>query len=233
MKIPDERRASIRQSDGAMKGTPYLDRRRKKKRKTYRRIGPVPQWCRCGSARVLNWGGRSAEVRKGRSVRPRLLYPLRTRPLASSAVYETHGWADGRIASAVRDVVADVHGLEDDGGISILHRQSANHLGEARGRLIGRRCEAVDGFVARKLDQREVEVVIERLGPDVPQPPGRVLLRIAAGDHRDQPRIVGGEPVLQRRNSRAIWEPALRSRHLPRVVILRGAFPVQSFPAVW
>ena len=54
-KIPDERRASIRQSDGATRGTPYLDRRRKKKRKNFRRE-------RTGSALAPMWVGMSAEL---------------------------------------------------------------------------------------------------------------------------------------------------------------------------
>jgi hypothetical protein len=53
VEFPDERRltgrrASIGLLDGAARGTPYTYRR--KKRKKERRMGPVQQWCRCGSA---------------------------------------------------------------------------------------------------------------------------------------------------------------------------------------
>jgi hypothetical protein len=52
-KIPDGRRlagrrASIGLLDGAVRGTPYTYRRKKIKKE--RTIGPVQQWCRCGSA---------------------------------------------------------------------------------------------------------------------------------------------------------------------------------------
>jgi len=47
-KIPDERRASIGLGYGAARGTPHTYRR--KKRKKERRMGPVQQRRRCGSA---------------------------------------------------------------------------------------------------------------------------------------------------------------------------------------
>jgi len=34
----------------------------KEDRKNHRRIGPVPHWCRCGSAPMLNWFGVGAKV---------------------------------------------------------------------------------------------------------------------------------------------------------------------------
>jgi hypothetical protein len=63
--IPDGRRytgrrAAIGLNDGAARGTPYTHRR-KKKRKKERRMGPVQQLRRCGSARVRRLVGSETE----------------------------------------------------------------------------------------------------------------------------------------------------------------------------